>query len=300
MMEGTVHEPYRLAIRISECNGHPNLWTRVQQDMIELIYTSNYIEYAGSDFDVTEKLCRQLFRGEEVTAQVEPESPDYAQARAALIALGRPSSTEDVICSRQEIINHTNALSYAINHVTCNNEPITEEFLKELHKKLCSGAVLGEDAGSPGEYRSWEIAARHGKDMKKKSVFIRASAVASYMANLVDDLRKDMLKAEAKSIDPFDMANRYCHRFVCIHPFGDGNGRMCRILLNLLFLEYTGRMSVFGGTESERQEYLDITRRGNQKFHEEDMEVPEENKKGHHELARFTVRKSRGTLQGLL
>ncbi|KAI1410544.1 fido domain-containing protein [Hypoxylon sp. FL1857] len=227
MSEENMHEPRDLAIRVSGSGKNSDLWTKVEEDLIEFVYSSNHIEFAGS-----------------------------------------------------------------------NLGPITEDFLKQVHKKLCSGTVLGEDAGAPGEYRSWEIAARHGKE--KKSTFIRASAVPLYMADLVDDLRADMLKAGTKAIDAFDMANRYCHRFVCVHPFGDGNGRLCRILLTVLLLKYTRHVSIFGGTDSERHQYLDITRRGNKKFHEEDMEIPEENKKGHHELLRFTVRKSKATLEGLL
>ncbi|KAI1143643.1 Fic-domain-containing protein [Hypoxylon sp. FL0543] len=298
MNKETLSEACSFAIHISERMDDMDLFTRAQHDLTELIYGSNYIETAGLDFSITEELCGKLFQGEEVTAQVDPDSPEYAQAKAALIALKRPSSAEDVICGRQEILNHVHALTYAINRFLFNDQPISEDFFKELHERLCDGAVLGEDAGNPGEYRTWEIAARHGKDMKKKSIFIRASAVPVYMANLVSDLRRDMLKAEAKSIDPYDMANRYCHRFVCIHPFGDGNGRMCRILLNVLLLKYTGHVTIFGGTEGERQEYLDITKRGNKKFHEEDMEVPEEDQVGHHELARFTVRKSRAIMPG--
>ncbi|KAI2467383.1 Fic-domain-containing protein [Annulohypoxylon bovei var. microspora] len=276
-------------------------WAKLEDDLVELVYGSNYIEMLGSNLEVTDKLCRRIFRGEHVFAKVEEGSADYEQARAALLALKRPSSPEDVIHSRQEIINHAQAMAYAIDHVVLDGEAITEYFLQEAHKKLCFGGVLSEDAGSPGLYRTWEIAARHGKDFKSKSVFIRASAVPRYMRSLVEDLRVDMIKAEeTKRIDPFDMANRYCHRLVCIHPFGDGNGRMCRILLNILLLKYAGLVSTFGGSEDERKEYLDLARRGNKKFHEEDMEVVEEEKRGHRELARFVLRNCKGTLENLL
>ncbi|KAI1777981.1 fido domain-containing protein [Hypoxylon cercidicola] len=276
------------------------LWAKIEDSLVELVYGSNFIEVTGSDFDVTEKLCRQILRGENVSAEVEPRSAEYEQARAALIALKRPSSFEEVIRSRQEIINHSQALNYAIDHFVLDSKPITEDFLKELHAKLCFGNVLHEEAGEPGKYRTWEIAARHGKDMKQKSIFIRASAVPQYMADLVDDLHKDIIDAEqTKVIDPFDIASRYCHRLVCIHPFGDGNGRMCRILLNILLLKYAGYVTTFGGTEGERQEYLDIARRSNKRFHQEDMEVLEAEKKGHRELAKFTLRKSKAKFESL-
>ncbi|KAI1465244.1 fido domain-containing protein [Daldinia caldariorum] len=150
------------------------------------------------------------------------------------------------------------------------SEPITESLLREIHGILCAGKVLPEEAGQPGVYRTWEIAARHGNDMKKKSIFIRSSAVPRYMAEMVEDLQKDMFTVEeSKAVDPFDLASRYCYRLVCIHPFGDGNGRMCRILLNVILLKYAGFVSTFGGTEAERQEYLDLAQRSNKKFHKD-------------------------------
>ncbi|KAI1460548.1 Fic-domain-containing protein [Annulohypoxylon moriforme] len=269
-----------------------NIWPDFEGDLIKFIHGSNYIEVTGSDFDVTRKLCRRVFGGEEeVSAHVEEGSADYEEARAALLALKRPNSFEDIVRSRQEVINHAIALKFAIDSVVLNGQEITEDFIKVVHQKLSFGEVLHEDAGSPGEYRTWEIAARHGKDMRSKSIFIRASVVPDYMKTFITDLKNDMLKAEdTKSIYPYDIANRYCHRFVCIHPFGDGNGRMCRILLNVLLLKYAGHISTFGGTDNERKEYLDLTRRANKRFHEEDMEVEEEKKVGHHELTRFTLR----------
>ncbi|KAI2617884.1 fido domain-containing protein [Hypoxylon sp. NC1633] len=276
------------------------IWAKTEDSLVELVYGSNFIEVTGSDYDVTEKICRKMFRGEDVAALVEPRSAEYEQAEAALVALKRPSSLEDVIRSRQEVINHAHALDYAIDHVVLGGHPITEQFIKKVHSMLCTGKVLHEDAGEPGVYRTWEIAARHGADSKKRSIFIRASTVPAYMSDFVADLHNDMLAAEdGKATDPIDMATRYCYRFVCIHPFGDGNGRMCRILLNALLLKYAGHVSTFGGTEEERKEYLELAREGNRLFHQEDMEVEEEHKKGHRNLARFTLRKSKVVMEQL-
>lgn len=275
-----------------------DLWAKIEDSLVEVVYGSNYIEVTGSNYDVTANLCRQIFRGEKVLAIVDERDEDYQQGRAALISMKRSHTFDDVIRSRQEIINHAYALNYAIDSVVFASNPITEEFLREVHTKLCAGEVLGEDAGQPGEYRTWEIAARHGE--KKRSIFIRSASVPIYMKQLVADLQDDMASAEQTGVlDPVDLASRYCHRLVCIHPFGDGNGRMCRILLNILLLKYAGHVSTFGGNDAEREEYLDLACRASKKFHEEDMEVPESDKKGHRELARFTLRKSKKTLEKL-
>ncbi|KAI6090301.1 Fic-domain-containing protein [Hypoxylon rubiginosum] len=265
------------------------IWAHLEESLVKLVYSSNFIEVTGSDFNVTQELCRQILRGQDISAEIGP-GPEYEQAQAALITLKRPSSPEDVIRSRQEVINHVQALEFAIQHFVLDGEPITDSFLKDIHTRLCAGKVLHEEAGGTGEYRTWEIAARHGADMKKKSIFIRASAVPRYMADLVEDLHRDLINAERNGLTySVNLASRYCHRLVCIHPFGDGNGRMCRILLNIILFKYGRRVAIFGYNEDERQEYLDLARRANKKFHEEDMELLETEKKGHRELANFIL-----------
>ncbi|CAJ2513617.1 Uu.00g017360.m01.CDS01 [Anthostomella pinea] len=257
-------------------NNIDELGAKIEDRLAWVVYTSNYIEVTGSSFHVTKKIWRKLIHGDPVTAGVEPGSLEYEQSREALIALKRPHSAEAVTRSRQEIINHSHALLSAIDRIVLNSQPITESFFKCIYNALCVGKVLGKVAGNPGVYRTWEVAASHGEDTKDKkkttSKFIRASAVPEYMSQLVSDLHKDMTAAEeTKSIDPYDMASRYCHRT-------------------------TLSMSAFGGNDLERKEYLDLAHRAAKKFYEEDMEVHEDEKKGHRELARYTLTKSKKTL----
>ncbi|KAI1084767.1 Fic-domain-containing protein [Whalleya microplaca] len=285
---------------LTKCgDGMNELWAKIEDSLVEVVYTSNFIETVGSNYDVTEKICRRIFRGETIPDQIPPGSPEYIEARDALIDLNRPSNAEEISRSRQEIINHAQALNYAVDQIVLDSKPITEDFIREVHKKLCAGGVLGEDNGEPGVYRDWRIAARHGKG-KKASQFIHPRAVPEYMNKLVSDIQADMAQAEADgSVDPFNMASSYCHRLVCIHPFGDGNGRMCRIILNVLLLKYAGHVSAFGGDAEEREQYLDIAKRGNMVFYDEDGVEDEEQKKGHQELARFILRKSKKALESM-
>ncbi|QGI78404.1 hypothetical protein CEK25_005133 [Fusarium fujikuroi] len=58
--------------------------------------------------------------------------------------------------------------------------------------------------------------------------------------------------------DPVVLASKYCHKFVNIHPFADGNGRMCRLILNTLLLKYSGGFICIGQDGQDRQEYMRI------------------------------------------
>ncbi|EFY88205.1 hypothetical protein J3459_015387 [Metarhizium acridum] len=70
-----------------------------------------------------------------------------------------------------------------------------------------------------------------------------------------------------------------------IHPFGDGNGRMSRIILNALLLKYAGHAAPFGGEGNDKDNYLAIVRRGGVVFHREDMEVDFSEQTSHFEFA---------------
>ena len=46
--------------------------------------------------------------------------------------------------------------------------------------------------------------------------------------------------------DPFRLAANYSSSFILIHMFMDGNGRMFRLIFNVLLLNYTETAVVFG------------------------------------------------------
>ena len=58
------------------------------------------------------------------------------------------------------------------------------------------------------------------------------------------------------------MASKYTHIFVNIHPFIDGNGRMCRLILDSLLLKLGSFLVCIGGTEEERTLYMEVARNG--------------------------------------
>lgn len=51
------------------------------------------------------------------------------------------------------------------------------------------------------------------------------------------------------------LAAKYCDRLVVIHPFLDGNGRICRFILNAILLKYSGILVNVGEHDQRREDY---------------------------------------------
>lgn len=136
--------------------------------------------------------------------------------------------------SRQETIQHAQALKHIVHAMVHNDELLTEKLILDTHRILCTG-VDHEDGSDwtdyAGIYRDGEVAAQ-SVGQKKPHLFIRASAVPHFMREMCKSYEDDVEKRKmTQEIDPFTLAARYAWYYVNIHPFWDGNGRMCRLIL---------------------------------------------------------------------
>jgi hypothetical protein len=165
---------------------------QVQDCLIMLIYGSNRIESAGASLDVTGCLCRDVFRGETPTLDVEVDDQ-----------------------ARKEIVGHAKALLFMIGRVVIENEPWSEELILECHRILYTGL---DDHVVAGQYRDHELAVAYGEPGKKqkRSICMRAGAVSGYMKEMVMHLNDDVKWYEnAGHIDPYTLrcalSSPLCH-----------------------------------------------------------------------------------------
>lgn len=102
--------------------------------------------------------------------------------------------------------------------------PWSESLLRHLHGLLMAG--LGGEAGS---YR------RHAVQIVRESGPGRGEPVFTPPhAARVPELLQQLLARLAPDADPFLQAGRFHYEFQSIHPFGDGNGRLGRLLSTAL------------------------------------------------------------------
>lgn len=117
------------------------------------------------------------------------------------------------------------------------NIPLTENYLKQLHKTLLQ--YSGRDDRHRGEYKkiSNNVEARDENGRTLGIIFVTASPFETpfKMTALFDWLNTEI---ERKEIHPLFIAAVFNVCFLAIHPFQDGNGRLSRCLTTLLLLKF--------------------------------------------------------------
>ncbi|KAI1042379.1 hypothetical protein LB505_010970 [Fusarium chuoi] len=226
-------------------------------ELARMVYGSNMIENVGGDLDITLKLCRDIFRGgKEPPEEISKHDPDYGQLDLYLYNKDLPCKHADILQSYREIVQHAKAARFMIEQVCINDKDLSEYIISQAHGDLTYKIDHSKDIPwneYSGQYRLWNV--RCGSH-----VFMDHSKVRIAMRDMIEELDSDIKEATDKGqIDPVALASKYCHKFVNIHPFGDGNGRMCRLILNTLLIKYGGGPIVsIGQNGRDRREYLRI------------------------------------------
>jgi len=139
--------------------------------------------------------------------------PDTSAILFDNVALPNKSLTEQL-----EAKNHQTALNYLFNHIL-KKEKIDENLIQKLHSILMNG--IRADAGI---YRN------HG---------VRITGVNLPTANHMSIhklMPEVMAQAILKNKDIIALSATIHSKFEQIHPFGDGNGRVGRLLMNAMLL----------------------------------------------------------------
>ena len=288
--------------------------------LTDVIFGSNAIEVVGGAFGITDRFCRQVFNGQIPNVEdIDERSDEYAEELEALSTSGRATDLQSILRSGHEIVQHALAAKYLLDTIVLRDIPLDEDIIKETHRILMR---FSEHETSGGIYRESDEAASHGlrletdeeyekrvQDCKRlkpnrpvperkqvplfSSKFVRGKSVKHFMKNLVAEHNERIKIAEKTgNIDAVDLACRLSTAFVCIHPFEDGNGRVCRLLLNAMVIKYVGTVAEIGKDPAEREEYLRQAWLANTTFREEEQrDIPWGEQTAHNSLGRSVLEK---------
>lgn len=155
-----------------------------------------------------------------------------------LTLTGRP------LKDQAEAKNLAGALDYLEDLATKVDQPITEMDVRQLHGFVLKG-INDENAG---KYRSAavEISGSAYQPPGPESVPGQMAQFGAWLQSAPD---------RQSATDPLILAVATHAWFVTIHPFIDGNGRVARLLMNLILMRHGYPIAVI--TREDRQRYYD-------------------------------------------
>lgn len=148
---------------------------------------------------------------------------------------------EDNVDISNESINEIRNIEEALAYIDeCGTDrPIDEMFIRELHQLVVKDLHIGK--GGEGD--------AHSGQYRNFNVRIAGSQHCPPEATIVPELMEDLLtfinREDPPQYDLVKIAQAH-HRFVWIHPFGNGNGRTVRLFTYALLIRAGFRVDIAG------------------------------------------------------
>lgn len=217
------------------------------ETMIRMVFESNTIENEGLDLSGTKRLFSEILQ----PTLKKLENQEISDKKNKLLSQG-------IVDKLKNLANNLNITDYqnnklvlykdkkkefttTLNHllVICIIDAIfkdareeVEDYkevfnvrnLKQYHEFLNKG--LDNNNGLPGEYRI------DGAYIDMDTIFLQPSLISMAIQKALDNLVASLNNGKNRYLTIME----FVAIFIKIHPFGDGNGRLSRIILNLAFL----------------------------------------------------------------
>ena len=125
-------------------------------------------------------------------------------------------------------------------------DPFSEAYVRQLHRRM-----FDQTWKWAGTYRTTE-----------KNIGISHYQIRESLAALLGDARYWM---EHRTFEPDELAVRFHHRLVSIHPFANGNGRHARLMADVVAQRQDHPVFTWGGADimragDFRRSYIDALR----------------------------------------
>ena len=121
-----------------------------------------------------------------------------------------------------EIVNLNSAIDY-VEDLVRGNEPLNESNLKQIHFLVYNNTSKYDMKDVAGVYRKVDVQIL-GSEHKPPSAYLVQDEMDNFFKWTEENKNK---------LHPIEFASLAHLKFVTIHPFIDGNGRVARLLMNL-------------------------------------------------------------------
>lgn len=140
-----------------------------------------------------------------------------------------------------EIYNHLNAYAFAMSNL---QHSFSENLIKKIHYLLTEDTIYHKTGTQPGQFTETDLAAG-------KTVFGDHTLNLQQLPALLQETQYFL---ENKSIHPVSLAAVFHKEFIYLHPFRDGNGRLARLLSNIILAKCGHPQIII--TSDKKQSYI--------------------------------------------
>lgn len=151
----------------------------------------------------------------------------YEARQLPLPGVETPPSETDV----REVLNYVNAMEYGLERL--KTLPVSLRLIRELHERLLAG-VRGETA-TPGEFRRTQNWIGPPGCTLREALFVPPPVPQMHEAL---NALETYLHSQSDPYPPLVRLALIHYQFEAIHPFVDGNGRIGRLLISLLLIQW--------------------------------------------------------------
>ncbi len=154
------------------------------------------------------------------------------------------------------------------NNYTPTNRPMNDVLEAQLHQKIFKDMLEYEEDITEKQILKWhdELFSQTESDQagvfRKYDVGVYGGKTEYVLGSDVEEEVKKLLKWYNKNktkMNPVELAARFHKRFELIHPFGNGNGRIGRLLMN--FILYKNGFPMLDIEPKEKMSYINALER---------------------------------------
>lgn len=159
----------------------------------------------------------------------------------------------------EEMKAHNVGLKMMQEEARANDRPLTEYFIRELHRTLLREDYTVRKELPDGNTTTYTVHAGQYKTRPNSVITATGERFEYASPEETPALMSDLVEwynntVEEGSLSAIELASLFHYRYIRIHPFEDGNGRIARLLVNFILLRADYPMIIV--RSSDKDKYL--------------------------------------------